>query len=240
MGARRRSRPLAVEFANRHPKPATGLPTTETRRQPPQRPRPINASNINLAMKWVFPINHFVVEATPVVVDGVMFVTGPNQVFALDAQSGRTIWHYQRDRSKDVTGDPAKGTNRGVAVLGDRVFFQTDNAHMVALHRVTGALLWDAKMPEGPQNNNYGSTSAPLVVKDLVIGGVAGGDQGVRGFLAAYRVTTGERAWRFWTVPLPGEPKGMIISPSRIASIGFADMRGRRPGPTQAACIGSV
>jgi PQQ-dependent dehydrogenase (methanol/ethanol family) len=181
----------------------------------------INASNVKtLAMKWVFPINHFVVEATPVVVDGLMFVTGPNQVFALDAQSGRTIWHYQRDRSKEVTGDPAKGTNRGVAVLGDRVFFQTDNAHMVALHRVTGALLWDAKMPEGPQNNNYGSTSAPLVVKDLVVGGVAGGDQGVRGFLAAYKVTTGERAWRFWTVPLPGEPKSETWKGTALAEFG--------------------
>jgi len=167
----------------------------------------INVSNVKtLVMKWVFPINHFVVEATPIVVDGIMFVTGPNQVFALDAQSGRTIWRYGRDRSTDITGDPAKGTNRGVAVLGDRVFFQTDNAHMVALHRVTGALLWDSKMPEGPPNKNYGSTSAPLVVKDLVIGGVAGGDQGIRGFLSAYKVTTGERVWRFWTVPAPGEP----------------------------------
>ena len=181
----------------------------------------INASNVkNLVTKWVFPINHFVVEATPVVVDGVMFVTGPNQVFALDAQSGRTIWHYQRDRSREVTGDPGKGTNRGVAVLGDRVFFQTDNAHMVALHRVSGALLWDSKMPEGPQNNNYGSTSAPLVVKDLVIGGVAGGDQGVRGFLAAYNVATGERAWRFWTVPLPGEPKSETWQGTALARFG--------------------
>ena len=168
----------------------------------------INASNVkNLSVKWIYPINLFALEVTPVVVDGVMFVTGPNQVFAIDAQSGRTIWHYRRERSKEITGDPAKGTNRGVAVLGDRVFFLTDNAHMVALHRVTGAMLWDSKMPEGPQNNNYGSTSAPLVVGDLVIGGVAGGDQGVRGFLSAYRVTTGERAWRFWTVPAPGEPK---------------------------------
>ena len=181
----------------------------------------INVSNVkNLVMKWVFPINHFVVQATPVVVDGVMFVTAPNQVFALDAQSGRTIWHYQRDRSTEVTGDPGKGTNRGVAVLGDRVFFQTDNAHMVALHRVTGSLLWDSKMPEGPQNNNYGSTSAPLVVKDLVIGGVAGGDQGVRGFLAAYKVTTGERAWRFWTVPLPGEPKSETWKGTALAEFG--------------------
>ncbi len=181
----------------------------------------ITAANVkNLSVKWVFPINHFALEVTPLVVDGVMFITGPNQVFAVDAQSGRTIWHYQRDRSKEITGDPAKGTNRGVAILGDRVFFQTDNAHMVALHRLTGALLWDSKMPEGPQNNNYGSTSAPLVVKNMVIGGVAGGDQGVRGFLSAYNVATGERVWRFWTVPAPGEAKSETWKGTALARFG--------------------
>ena len=168
----------------------------------------INAANVRtLAIKWIYPIDHFTLEVTPVVVSGVMYVTGPNQVFALDAQSGRTIWHYDRSRSSEVTGDPAKGTNRGVAVLGDRVFLVTDNAHVVALHRVTGQLLWDVPMvDEGPQGN-YGSTAAPLVVNDLVIAGVAGGDMGIRGYLSAYRVTTGEREWRFYTVPKPGEPK---------------------------------
>ena len=168
----------------------------------------INAANVRtLAIKWIYPIDNFTLEATPVVVNGVMYVTGPNQVFALDAQNGRTIWHYARSRSTEVTGDQAKGTNRGVAVLGDRVFLVTDNAHVVALHRVTGQLLWETPMvDEGPQGN-YGSTAAPLVVNDLVIAGVAGGDMGIRGFLSAYRVTTGERVWRFYTVPKPGEPK---------------------------------
>jgi PQQ-dependent dehydrogenase (methanol/ethanol family) len=181
----------------------------------------INPSNVaGLALKWVFPINHFVLEVTPVVVDGVMFVTGPNQIFAVDAQAGRTIWHYQRDRSKEVTGDPAKGTNRGAAVMGDRVFMVTDNAHLIAVHRVTGQLLWDTKIPEGPQNNNYGGTSAPLVVKDLVVAGVAGGDQGVRGFLSAYKADTGERVWRFWTVPKPGEPNAETWKGSALAQYG--------------------
>ncbi len=181
----------------------------------------ITTANVkNLAMKWVFPINHFVLEVTPVVVDGVMFVTGPNQVFALDAQSGRTIWHYQRERSKTVTGDPAKGTNRGVAVLGDRVFMVTDNAHLIALHRVTGQLLWDTKIPDESNNNNYGNTSAPIVVKDLVITGISGGDLGIRGFLSAYKVTTGERVWRFWTVPKPGEPLAETWKGSALASGG--------------------
>jgi alcohol dehydrogenase (cytochrome c) len=75
---------------------------------------------------------------------------------------------------------------------------------MLALHRLTGALLWDVEM--GDSNRHYGSTSAPLVVGDLVMSGVSGGDEGIRGFLAAFKVATGERAWQFWTVPLPGEP----------------------------------
>ena len=168
----------------------------------------INISNVkSLAIRWIFPIDHFNLEVTPVVVDGVMYVTGPNQVFALDARSGRTVWHYQRSRSKLVTGDPAKGTNRGVAVLGDRVFLVTDDAHLLALHRVTGALLWDRPLiDEGPLGN-YGNTAAPLVVNDLVVAGVAGGDMGIRGYLSAYRATTGERVWRFYTAPKPGEPK---------------------------------
>jgi PQQ-dependent dehydrogenase (methanol/ethanol family) len=168
----------------------------------------INTANVkSLAIRWIYPIDHFNLEVTPVVVDGVMYVTGPNQVFALDAQSGRTIWHYQRPRSKEVTGDPAKGTNRGVAVLGDRVFLITDDAHLLALHRVTGAVLWDTPVADEGPLGNYGSTSAPLVANDLVVAGVAGGDMGIRGYLSAYRAASGERVWRFYTVPKPGEPK---------------------------------
>ena len=164
----------------------------------------------NLRLEWVFPINHNQLEVTPVVVDGVMYVTGPNQVFALDGRSGRTIWHYQRPQSRETRGDPSKGTNRGVAVEGDRVFLVTDNAHLIALHRVTGALLWESSMTAGlegkPYALNYGNTSAPIVVGNLVVAGISGGDLGIRGFLDAYRADTGERAWRFWTVPTPDEP----------------------------------
>ncbi len=181
----------------------------------------ITVSNVkDLALKWVFPINHFTLEVTPVVVDGVMFVTGPNQVFALDARAGRTIWHYRRERSKEVTGDPAKGTNRGVAVLGDRVFLITDDAHLIGLHRLTGELLWDVSLTEHSRNNNYGATSAPLVVKDLVIAGVSGGDQGVRGFLSAYKAATGERVWRFWTTPKPADPAAATWKGTALAEFG--------------------
>ena len=99
-------------------------------------------------------------------------------------------------------GDAARGFNRGVAVVGPRVFFVTDNAHLIGLNRVNGALLWEVVMPENT-TLPYGGTMAPLVVGNLVIAGVSGGDGGIRGFLAAYHVDTGAQAWRFWTVP-PG------------------------------------
>jgi alcohol dehydrogenase (cytochrome c) len=137
-------------------------------------------------------------------VDGVMYVTTANRAYALDARSGRQIWRYQRPLTKGLVGDAAGGINRGVAVLGDKVFMVTDHAHLIALHRLTGKLLWDVEMAD--YREHYGATSAPLVVKDLVISGISGGDEGVRGFLAAYKASTGERVWRFWTIPAPGEP----------------------------------
>ena len=167
----------------------------------------INATTIHsLAPKWMFTIQGAprALQMTPVVVDGVMYVTSANEAFALDAQSGRQIWHYSRPRTQGLAGDAATGINRGVAALGDRVFMVTDNAHLIALDRGTGALVWDVEMADSRQN--YGATGAPLAVNDLVIAGVSGGDEGIRGFLDAYRASTGERAWRFWTVPAPGEP----------------------------------
>jgi len=167
----------------------------------------INTGNVErLAPKWMFPIPGAPrgLEGTPVVVDGVMYVTSVNEAYALDARSGREIWRFTRPRSQGLAGDAASGINRGVAVLGDRVFLVTDNAHLLALHRLTGQLLWNVEMADSHQN--YGATGAPLVVGDLVISGVSGGDEGVRGFLDAYQAATGEHAWRFWTIPAPGEP----------------------------------
>jgi alcohol dehydrogenase (cytochrome c) len=156
----------------------------------------------NLAPKWMFSVpgqGSQSLEGTPVVVNGVMYVTRVNSVFALDARTGRTIWQYTRPPSKGLVGDAAGGINRGVAVLGDRVFLVTDNAHLLALHRVNGALLWDTEMADS--RKHYGATSAPLVVGDLVISGVSGGDEGVRGQLNAYSASTGAHVWRFWSIP---------------------------------------
>ena len=167
----------------------------------------INVSNVpQLRLEWMHALPYNGLETTPLVIEGIMYVTGPNQVYALDARTGAEIWSYSRPRSTaaGISGDAAKGANRGVAVLADRVYFITDDAHLLCLHRMTGALLWDVLMPEQP--GRYGGTSAPLIAGDLVIGGVSGGDEDIRGFVAAYSATTGERAWRFWTVPKAGEP----------------------------------
>ena len=182
----------------------------------------INAANVNkLGLKWTFSIplwsqflpdtpyfrenmRYFGLETVPLVADGIMYVTGPNQAFALDARTGQEIWHYSRPRTSGLVSDASLGTNRGLAILDDKVFMVTDNAHLIALHRVTGALVWEVVMPDEAQH--YGGTVAPLVVKDMVIAGVAGGDWGIRGFLAAYKAGTGERVWRHWTVPGKGDP----------------------------------
>ena len=94
--------------------------------------------------------------------------------------------------------------NRGVAIAGDRVFMVTDNAHLIALNRFTGELLWDTEMADW--RKNYDATSAPLAVGNLVVSGTGGGEHGARGFVAAFDQATGKEVWRFWTVPKPGEP----------------------------------
>ena len=105
-------------------------------------------------------------QVTPVVVDGIMYVTTANECYALDAGNGREIWRFQRPRTEGLIGNAAGGINRGVAVAGDRVFMVTDHAHLIALDRFTGELLWDSEMADWRQN--YNATAAPLIVGDLV------------------------------------------------------------------------
>jgi alcohol dehydrogenase (cytochrome c) len=170
----------------------------------------IRTTNVSsLKLKWVFPIPYFGLETTPLAAAGVLYVTGPNQVFAIDAATGNPLWHYSRPPSPGLVGDAKLGTNRGVAILGGKVYFVTDNAHLLALDRSTGKLLWDIplapEMPSG-EHHTYGGTVAPLIVDDLVIAGVAGADEGIRGFVAAFKADSGALAWRRWTVPRRGEP----------------------------------
>ena len=167
--------------------------------------REINNANVSqLRAQWVFHApNSSHLEVTPVVVDGMMFATSANDAYALDAQSGRIVWHYSRPITEGLIDDASQHHNRGVAVWHDRIFMETDNAHLLCLDVRSGHLLWDVAYTDG--NRNYGATSAPLVVKDKVIVGTSGGDDGVRGFVAAYDAGTGKESWRFWTIPAPGE-----------------------------------
>lgn len=164
---------------------------------------PANAKNLEL--KWVFQARSLeAFEATPLVVDGVMYLTQPpNDVVALDAKTGSVFWVYQYKISPDAR--PCCGSvNRGVAILGDTLYMATVDAHLVALDARDGQPLWNIEVAKAA--SGYAMTLAPLIVKDKVIVGVAGGELGIRGFLAAFDAKSGKEAWRFYTIPGPGEP----------------------------------
>lgn len=199
----------------------------------------INVNNVQrLQPVWTFTPGGAGLQNTPVVVDGVMYVTGAQQVCALDARSGRSIWCAARNAGQvgpaggpiapqaprpaaapvvvapgpAAGGRPFGGTasgtgpSRGVAVLGDRVYFVSDDAYMVALNRLTGGVMWTQPLTDPKFRGRYYNTAAPLIVGDLIVSGVAGGDSPLRGFVVAFKAATGELAWRRWTLPLPGEP----------------------------------
>ena len=143
-------------------------------------------------------------QSTPIVVDGVMYLTQrPNDIVALDARTGRVFWIYRHPTSPDHLAC-CGANNRGVAVLGDKVFMATLDAHVVAIDATTGAELWRVEVAD--MRLAYAFTLAPLAVDGKVIVGSTGGDQGIRGFIAALDAETGEEVWRFHTIPGPGEP----------------------------------
>lgn len=166
----------------------------------------ITPANVHrLAAQWVFhPRTVSPLEVTPVVAAGVMFVTSANDAYALDAQTGILLWHHFHPVTPGLVDDASMHHNRGVALLGDRVYMETDNAHLLCLDARSGTLLWDVAYAPA-DNPNYGATSAPLIVKNNVIVGSSGGDDGVRGFIAAFDAESGKEQWRFWTIPGPGE-----------------------------------
>src|SRR5580658_522431 len=165
----------------------------------------ITSANVGrLRAAWIFhSSNSERLEVTPVVVRGVMYVTSANDAWALDARTGRIIWHHQRPVSSGLLDDAAVHKNRGVGVWKNFVYMETDDAHLLCLDARSGRLLWDVMYAD--KAKPYGATSAPLIIKDEVIVGTSGGDSGVRGFVAAYDALTGKRKWRFWTIPAPGE-----------------------------------
>jgi alcohol dehydrogenase (cytochrome c) len=165
----------------------------------------ITPANVHqLTVQWAFQtaqLGKF--EATPIVVDGIIYITGPNNAaWAIDARTGRQIWRYLRDLP-DGMNICCGRVNRGFAVLGNRLYMATLDAHLLAFDMKTGAVLWDSTIDD--YKKGYTATAAPLVVKDKIIVGIAGAEYGIRGFIDAFDANTGKKAWRFWTVPGPGE-----------------------------------
>ena len=166
----------------------------------------VKTSNVsNLELKWVWQAHSLErFESCPLVVDGVMYVVQmPNDVIALDARTGREFWRYghaMQGKQNVCCGR----VNRGLAILGERLFMGTIDGKLLALDAKTGALEWERQLvdPEG----GYSLTTAPLIVKDKIVLGTAGGEYGIRGWLGAFSPEDGKELWRFWTIPGPGEP----------------------------------
>lgn len=157
-----------------------------------------------MELKWVFPVRSLdAFETTPLVVDGVLYTMQANDVVALDATNGRMFWIYRHaipSEAKHCCGN----ISRGLAILGDSVFLATEDDHVIALDAKTRHPIWDDTIAKA--SAGYSITLAPLAIKDKVIVGTAGGEYGIRGFIAAYDAHTGKEAWRFNTIPGPGEP----------------------------------
>ena len=158
-----------------------------------------------LEMQWAFQLRALDrAETTPLVVDGVMYVTeSPDNVIALDARTGSQYWRYNHELP-EVMNFCCGRNNRGVAVLGDRLYMSTLDAHLIALDAKTGSVIWDTEVAD--EAAGYSATAAPLVVGDKILTGVAGGEYGIRGFIDAYEQETGELAWRLYTIPGPDHP----------------------------------
>ena len=166
----------------------------------------ITPENVHrLTAQWAFQTDTLgKFEATPLVVDGIIYITGPLDTgWALDARTGRQLWRYRRELPSGLIACCGL-VNRGYGVLGDRLFKTTLDAHVMAISMKSGAMIWDTVMEN--YRNGYSATAAPLVVKDKVIVGMAGAEYGVRGFIDAYDAQTGKRAWRFFTTAGPDDP----------------------------------
>ena len=166
----------------------------------------IDRGNVDeLELQWILQNQVFGAwQSSPIVDDGIMYVTQrPNDIMAVDAVTGRVFWVYEHTNAENVAVC-CGANNRGVAVVDDKVFMGTLDAHLVAIDAINGKELWKTEV--GDVNLAYSITMAPLVIKDKVVVGVGGGEFGIRGYIAAYDVNTGAEAWRFYTIPGPGEP----------------------------------
>ena len=165
----------------------------------------INTQNVaQLKVKWAFQFPDARTEVSPIVVDGILYVTGPNSAAAVDGRSGRSLWTWSRPIPSDYHSIGFGHTNRGPAVLDDKLFVATLDGYLVALDLRSGAERWSSKVLD--YKTGYSMTMAPLAIDGKIVVGVSGGEAGIRGFIDAYDAKTGAQAWRFWTIPGPGEP----------------------------------
>ena len=159
----------------------------------------INQSNVQqLSVAWVAQMRSVPIKATPLEVNGVLYLTTPDNVWALDARTGRTIWHYLRESQGDHIGQ------RGVGMYKEWLYFETPDCHLVSLNAKDGSLRWDIELAD--PKLGYFATMAPLVIRDHVLVGVSGDVTDVPGFLDSRDPETGKLQWRWYTEPKPGEP----------------------------------
>ncbi|MEW6297108.1 MAG: PQQ-dependent dehydrogenase, methanol/ethanol family [Thermodesulfobacteriota bacterium] len=166
----------------------------------------IDRQNVKrLQAAWIFQTGvPGQLQAAPIIADGVLYLTAPyNHLFALNAETGEPLWKYVHPLPDDLRICCGPG-NRGVAIADDKIFMATLDARLVALDRKTGAVAWNIEIDK--YADGYSATLAPLIVKDKIIVGIAGGEYGIRGYIDAYDVKTGERKWRRYTIPGEGEP----------------------------------
>jgi alcohol dehydrogenase (cytochrome c) len=164
----------------------------------------INVGNVaDLELKWIFQtgiIGSF--ENTPIVENGVMYITTPyNHVFAIDARTGRELWHHEHKLGTTIFC--CGPNNRGVALADDKVYMATLDAMLIALDKRTGELVWETEIAD--PDFAYSETVAPTVYQDKIILGISGAEYGIRGFISAYNKDTGELVWRWHTIPAPDE-----------------------------------
>jgi len=165
----------------------------------------VNTQNVaRLNVKWAFQFSDPGIEMSPIVIDGILYVTGPNSATAIDGRSGRSLWHWKRPIPGDFVSVGFGHTNRGAAVLDDKLFVATLDGYLVALDLKSGAERWSSKVLN--YKHGYSMTMAPLAIDGKIAVGVSGGEAGIRGFVDAYDAKTGKQAWRFYTIPGPGEP----------------------------------
>ncbi len=164
---------------------------------PGRQVTPRNAGS--LVPKWIYHVpDARAMQTTPIVYEGVMYVTNANNVYAIDARVGRLIWKYSDTRAA------RQGTNRGVGILGDRIYFTSADNYLTALDRRSGAVIFGKQF--GNLADGVTSTAPVFIAKDKILVGTSGGDSGIRGSVAALSAATGEELWRTYTIPAKGEP----------------------------------